>query len=40
LAEGRVPGLTPIDLPPEVYECAGQGWASFFEVVAQRLAGE
>jgi uncharacterized protein YndB with AHSA1/START domain len=27
-------------LPPEVYERAGQGWSVFFDRIAERLAGE
>ena len=26
-------------LPPEVYEAAGEGWSSFFDRIAERLAG-
>jgi uncharacterized protein YndB with AHSA1/START domain len=26
-------------LPPEVYEQAGQGWSTFFDRIAERLAG-
>jgi hypothetical protein len=27
-------------LPPEVYERAGQDWSVFFDCIAERLAGE
>jgi hypothetical protein len=26
------------NLPPEVYERAGQGWSTFFDRIAERLA--